>query len=189
VIKAGEAAMCPTCNADLMVHAFPALIAARAVVNPADLKAEPDEATCFYHATKRASATCVDCGRFICALCAVEAPGGVRCPQCLAAPPASTSKPDADQASLANRRVLWDSIALGAATLPVLMVWTALPGSLAAIYISIRYWKRPSSLIPRMKRLRFVVAILLSLVELVLVGVLIWAIIRNGSAQRERVAQ
>ena len=72
VIKAGDSAMCPTCNADLMVRVFPALIASRPVLNPADLTAEADEASCFYHTTKRASSACVECGRFICALCAVE---------------------------------------------------------------------------------------------------------------------
>jgi hypothetical protein len=73
--------------------------------------------------------------------------------------------------------VLWDSVALGAATWPfVILFWPALPGSLATIFIAIRYWKRPTSLVPRMKW-RFMVAILIALAELAFFGFIIFGVV------------
>lgn len=162
VIQAGDSAMCPSCNAGMIIRAFPALVASRPQLNPDDLRIEAGEASCFYHLSKRASASCARCGRFVCALCAVDFDGAVWCPGCLA--DARAGKKDI---RFENRRVLWDSIALSTATLPFfLALWPALPGSLAAIFISIRYWKRPGSLVPRGKW-RFVLAVLISLAELV----------------------
>jgi hypothetical protein len=172
VIKAGDAAMCPSCNASLIVRVFPALLAARPKLNPDDLRIEAGEASCFYHLSKRAAASCAQCGRFVCALCAVDFDGATWCPGCMA--DAQSGK---KHAKLENRRLLWDSIALGAATWPfVTLLWPALPGSLATIFISIRYWKRPTSLVPRMKW-RFVLAILIALAELAFFGFLIYGVV------------
>ena len=78
-------------------------------------------------------------------------------------------------ARLENRRVLWDSIALSVALWPlVLFFWPAAPGSLAAIFISIRYWKRPGSLVPRTKW-RFLAAILIGLAEISLFAFIVYA--------------
>lgn len=162
VIKAGDAAMCPNCNASLVVRAFPALLATRTTLNPEDLRIEAGEASCFYHAGKRAASSCARCGRFVCALCAVDFEGNTWCPGCIA--DAQSGK---KVARLENRRVLWDSIALGVATWPFLVgFWPAIPGSFASIFIAIRYWKRPGSLVPRTKW-RFIVAILVALAEIV----------------------
>jgi hypothetical protein len=174
VIKAGDAAMCPACNAGLTIRVFPALLAPPRELNPDDLRIEAGEASCFYHLSKRAAASCARCGRFVCALCAVEFDGAVWCPGCL-----SDAHAGRKHVRLENRRLLWDSIALGAATWPfVLLLWPALPGSLAAIFISIRYWKRPGSLIPRTKW-RFILAILISLAELVLFAVLVYSFVQG----------
>ena len=80
-------------------------------------------------------------------------------------------------ARLENHRVLWDSIALAVALWPlVLFFWPAAPGSLAAIFISIRYWKRPGSLVPRTKW-RFVAAILSGLAEVCLFIFIVYAFV------------
>jgi uncharacterized paraquat-inducible protein A len=166
VIKAGDDAVCPSCSASLTVRAFPALLTTRPKPDPEDLRIEVGEASCFYHTSKRAASSCARCGRFVCALCAVDFNGSVWCPGCLA-----NAKTGKKLNRLENRRVLWDSIALGTATLPMIAVWPAIPGSLAAIYISIRYWKRPSSLIPR-RKWRFLLAILIALAEVTLFVIL-----------------
>ena len=175
VLKAGNPgndAMCPQCSASLIIRVFPALTATRPTLNPEDLRIEAGEASCFYHLSKRAAASCGHCGRFICALCAVDFDGATWCPGCLA--DAQSGK---KHAKLENRRLLWDSIALGTATWPfIAFFWPALPGSLATIFISIRYWKRPTSLVPRMKW-RFVVAILIALVELAFFGLVVYALV------------
>jgi hypothetical protein len=169
IIKAGDAAMCPSCSASLIVRVFPALLAARPRLNPDDLRIEAGEASCFYHLSKRAAASCAHCGRFVCALCAVDFDGSTWCPGCMA--DAQSGK---KHAKLEHRRLLWDSIALGAATWPfIAFLWPAIPGSLATIFISIRYWKRPTSLVPRLKW-RFALAILIALAELAFFGFVIY---------------
>jgi hypothetical protein len=180
VVKAGDGAMCPSCNADLIVHVFPALLESRSGIDPRDLEIKEDEASCFYHLSKRATETCAHCGRFVCALCTVDFGDAKWCPGCLAS--AWSAK---KHSRLENRRVLWDSIALATATWPlVLIFWPALPGSLAAIFISIRYWKRPTSLIPRIKW-RFIVAILIALTELVFFVAVIAATFIGLAARRQ----
>jgi len=178
VVRAGDAALCPACNASLAIRVFPALLAPAPKLNPDEMRIEAGEASCFYHSEKRAAASCNRCGRFVCALCAVELDGVTWCPGCVA-----DAQSGRKLARLENRRVLWDSIALGVATWPILFWPATLPGSLAAIFISIRYWKRPGSLIPRWKW-RFIAAILIALTELVLLGLFIFAIILGVRARR-----
>jgi hypothetical protein len=177
--NSGNDAICPSCNASLIVRVFPALLAARPKLNPDELRIEAGEASCFYHLNKRAAASCVHCGRFVCALCAVDFDGAIWCPGCMAA-----AQSRRQHVKLENRRILWDSIALAAATWPfVLFFWPALPGSLATIFISLRYWKRPGSLVPRTKW-RFVLAILVALAELAFFVFVFYAISSGIAAAR-----
>jgi hypothetical protein len=50
---------------------------------------------------------------------------------------------------LERGRTLYDSMALMAATLPALTVWFSIFGGPVAVYIAIRYWKRPTSIVRR----------------------------------------
>jgi DNA-directed RNA polymerase subunit RPC12/RpoP len=179
VIKSGDAATCPNCGASLIVRPFPALLALRPTVHPDDLRLEAGEASCFYHVNKRASSTCGRCGRFVCSLCTVEFDSAIWCPGCMADAQAGKK-----HAGLENRRVLWDSIALGTATFPFFMgIWPAAPGSLAAIFISLRYWRSPGSLIPRMKW-RFVLAILIALAEITFMAFVVYSLVQARQARQ-----
>jgi hypothetical protein len=174
VVKARDSAMCPNCNADLMIRVFPALLAARDIVDTRALQIEEGEASCFYHSTKRASASCAQCGRFVCALCAVDFEGKAWCPTCFES---ATSR--RKHRNLENHRILYDSIAFGLVTVPALLYFIpALITAPAAIYVSIRYWKRPTSLIPRWKW-RFPVAILLAMGELALLAIFVYAVVHQ----------
>src|SRR5258708_17163850 len=46
-----------------------------------------------------------------------------------------------------QERTLYDSIALALAIFPLITVWGAGIGGAAAIYVAIRYWKKPGSLV------------------------------------------
>jgi hypothetical protein len=95
------------------------------------------------------------------------------CPGCLEA--SSRKRKGID---FENRRVLYDSVALAFATFPFLLLfWPCIFGAPVALYISIRYWKTPGSILPRTK-IRFLVAILLAISQLVLIGALIYTIAR-----------
>ena len=150
---------CPRCRAPLSVVTFPA-IARPAVAAAPELVAEGAEASCFYHAGKRAVVACDQCGRFLCSLCQVELSGQNWCPYCI-----ELRRTEGKMVNLERRRTLYDNIALVLATLPALMIWPSLISAPMSLFVSIRYWRAPSSIVPRTK-VRFIIAILLSLLEI-----------------------
>ncbi len=163
--------VCPTCITRLSISVFPALYRPTAKIDPQSLLTVEGEATCFEHASKRAVAVCHKCGRFLCALCEVQVAGEIWCPSCLL--PGANSAP---VQALEQRRTLYDSVALALATLPALLVYPPIVTAPISIYLSIRYWKKPSSIVPRGKW-RFVAALLFALLELCLFALGVWSII------------
>lgn len=163
---------CPACASAIEVIAFPALFRGGQVSRSVELSASEDLASCFYHTTKRASVACTRCGKFLCALCSLEVSSEVWCPACL-----SHGAAEKRVAALETRRTLWDTVALGCAVLPTIFfvffyfwIFTA-P---ATIFLSIRYWSRPSSIIPRTK-VRFIVAMLIALLQLTALAFLVYS--------------
>jgi hypothetical protein len=163
-----QAALCPECGAWSIVRVFPALCYAPAGPVSTEAAAE-GEATCFDHPGKRAVASCSNCGRFVCQLCAVEFKGATRCPSCFTAGEYQAWNRSAG-AALENSRVLYDSTALIVALAPLLMwPFTAISAPIA-LYIALRYWNRPLSLVRRW-RWRAVLAAVIALCE---IGGWIW---------------
>lgn len=142
-----------------MVAVFPAITGAASPALPESLGDEA-EAACFYHAQNRASVPCDECGRFLCRLCDLEVDGRHLCPTCLNAG-VTTKKVTAFE----NRRTMYDTIALALSTFPILLFWPVTVSAPMALYYSIRYWRRPLSLVPR-TRVRFVFAVFFALGEL-----------------------
>ena len=66
---------------------------------------------------------------------------------------------------LENRRELYDSRALALAWIPMLTVWFTLITAPMALYMAIRYWKAPGSIIPR-RKWRFILAILIASMQI-----------------------
>jgi hypothetical protein len=136
------------------------------------------EAACFDHPGKRAVAACQQCGRFVCRLCSVEMDGVVYCPSCVAAGAGQARAANADEP-----RTLYDSIAF---TLPLasLVMWPfTIAAAPAALAISILKWKQPLSLVRR-SRWRFVLAIVISLAEILGWIGIITAIVIGARAKR-----
>ena len=162
------------CGSRFHAFPFPALLSQPVSLVASELSASEEEAACFEHASKKAVAACHRCGRFVCALCRMEADGAVWCPTCLVSGLSKYSVP-----TLENQRTLYDSIALGLAALPLCLFYMAVFTGPVALFLAIRYWKRPSSLIPRTKW-RLVVALLLGTLETAaLIGgivLIIWAV-------------
>lgn len=135
-----------------------------------------DDAGCFYHPSKQAAASCDACGRFLCALCDIEMEGKHICFNCMAA-----GKEKKTMKNLENHRVLYDALAIRLAVFPVLIFWfLTFISAPVTLFISIRHWNSPSSIVPRKKKLRFVIAILLSLIQIIGWGVLIFYLIENN---------
>lgn len=155
----GDFTNCPSCHSSVMIRTFPALqknISSRQAENIL-LDAE---AGCFFHPQKKAVAACATCGRFLCSLCDIDFDGGHICASCLEA-----GKKKKKIKNLETHRVLYDGIALSTAILPLLFFWITIITAPISIYIAIRYWRAPTSIIRRTK-VRFVLAILFSGLQL-----------------------
>ncbi len=74
---------CHICGHETSVLPYPACFAPDLVITAADLRREEDDASCFYHESKKAVQSCSQCGRFVCALCSVQVGNDVLCPGCI----------------------------------------------------------------------------------------------------------
>ena len=180
---AREFRACPFCGSETMVLVFPAMFTPAMVPTAAEMAAGIGDATCFYHASKRAAAPCSQCGRFLCKLCSIEFSGATWCPECFEA--GRTRK---RVVNLENQRTLHDSIALALATWPVLfMYYPSLFTAPAALFLSIVYWNRPTSIVRRHPKFRLVLAVIFSLIQIAAGIALIIFIVyqfRKGVLQR-----
>jgi hypothetical protein len=118
------------------------------------------ESSCFYHPAKKAAIACESCGRFLCALCDVDWNGQHICPACL-----ESGRTKGKLKNLETKRFLYDGIAFGLATLPLLIFYLTPLTAPIAIYVAIRYWNAPSSVIPRTKA-RFIFAIIIATLQI-----------------------
>lgn len=160
-----EPAGCPGCGNLLEVRVFPALFRRIAPGKTGETVLEESESSCFYHPEKKAVLPCEACGRFMCALCDCELDGQHLCPNCL-----DTGKKRGKITSLENHRTLYDSMALTLAVLPILTIFGScfvIVTSPVAIYLAIRHWNTPTSVVRRSKW-RFVAAIIFGALSLLI---------------------
>ncbi len=140
----GSVVRCPACDNAIQVEVFPAFFKPVGAGRAAETLIEEGVSSCFYHEQKKAVVPCDACGRFLCALCDLDFNGRHLCPACLQA-----GKKKGDLPELENRRTVYDSAALSAALLPLLMWPLTLVTAPLAIVLAILSFFRPSSLIPR----------------------------------------
>jgi hypothetical protein len=160
-------AHCPNCNTQIWTEVFPALFTGTAPGQAGENIAIDTESSCFYHPSKKAAVACQSCGRFLCSLCDVEFNGQHLCSACIEKG-ATRGKLE----RLQNERVRYDDIALILAVLPVVLIiffWISFITAAAAIFITVRYWNAPRSVIYPSKW-RFVVAITVASLELAVWG-------------------
>jgi len=146
---------CPSCHVPITIDVFPAFYRGFRPGKEGETLID-DQASCFYHPQKRAVIPCDHCGRFLCALCDVEFGGRHLCPACLEA-----GKKKGRIVNLDRHRVLYDGVALRVALFPMITVWFTILTAPIAIYLSIRHWNSPMSVIRRSK-VRFILAIVVS---------------------------
>jgi hypothetical protein len=153
-------APCPACGAPLQIEVFPALFRKISVGQNGEAILVEGESSCFYHPQKKAVRPCDGCGRFLCALCDCELHGQHFCPACLEA-----GKSKGKIKSLDSQRTLYDSVALSLTIYPLLIFYFSIITAPAALFIAIRYWKAPQSILHRTK-IRFIAAIILSTLQI-----------------------
>jgi hypothetical protein len=150
---------CPGCGQPVDATVFPAIEARRAGALPEAVVADT-EASCFYHPSSRASVPCDECGRFLCSLCDIEIDSRHLCPVCFQSGFRANRL-----AVVETQRTMYDTIALTLATLPAVLFWPAIITGPAALWVTIRRWRAPGSVVPR-TRIRFYLAVLFGLAEI-----------------------
>lgn len=156
VINTYSMVACPSCEGLLRADVYPALYRKIPTGHSGESLQIDKEAGCFYHPRKKAVVPCSVCGRFVCALCDVAINDQHLCPTCF-----EKGKSKRKIKNLENRRTCYDSIALAVATLSMLIYWFTIFTAPLVMYLTIRHWNSPSSIIPRTK-IRFVMAFIIA---------------------------
>lgn len=151
---------CPACKELIRADVYPALFRELPSGHTGDPLQVDKEAGCFYHPGKKAVIACTACGRFLCALCDVELNDQHLCPACL-----EKGKTKRKIKNLENHRVCYDKIALFVALVSMLFIWFTIFAAPIVLYMVIRYWNAPNSIIPRTK-IRFILAFGLACVQM-----------------------
>lgn len=157
--NSGEFHKCTNCLSVLKSELFNAFYRPVSQGQTGELVQEQGQAECFYHPGKKAVVPCSSCGRLLCALCEIPFDGRSLCTNCL------QSGRDKQQIhSLEKSRFLYDSLALHLAFWPIAFVvfyYFTIITAPAVIYVVLRYWNAPTSILPRSK-FRFILALLLA---------------------------
>ncbi len=160
VFNKDSSVTCPVCFADMYAFAFPALLKPIAQSKPGEQILLADDAGCFYHQQKKAVVACEYCGRFLCGLCDIDFNGQHLCATCIEAGRKKKSLKNVE-----NRRVLYDDMALAFAILPLISFFFTVITAPIAIFLAIRHWNTPTSIIPRKSKVRMLVAIGIALMQ------------------------
>ncbi|HEY3741990.1 MAG TPA: RDD family protein [Bryobacteraceae bacterium] len=167
--------LCPGCSTPVQALVFPAYSRSLGDSTPG-VKTVEGEAGCYYHDGNRATASCEECGRFLCPVCDLDTGSRRLCPNCLNQHLASGRPTE-----FVQRSTLYDSIALTLALVPnlfLLTIYLTFFTAPIAIGFTIWSWKKQGSITPRTKW-RYVVALLVSSVNLLFI-LLIMALLTAG---------
>lgn len=162
VVNTPDLSACPTCGVGLQAVVFPSFLKPPETGKPAETILVDGEASCFYHPQKKAVIPCNHCGRFLCSLCDIEFESQHLCPRCI-----DDSRRQGKMDSLQNKRTLYDDIAISLSLLPIalpLFFFFSVFTAPAAIYVCFRYWKTPTSVLPR-SRARYVIALIFAFLQ------------------------
>jgi hypothetical protein len=160
VVAAGAGAqtmVCSRCALPADVLLFPALY--RPDENrQASTRALSGDATCFNHPERQALSVCETCGRMLCGLCQIDFNTRTLCAACL--------HREHDAARRGGKgfdaqRFRYDHIAFVVTVISPLIWYVSFATAAYALYLTIRHWRTPVSLLP-FSRWRFVVASLLA---------------------------
>lgn len=158
-IGTSDMTVCPSCKLRFQLVVFPAFLKESRPISSIDILPNQNEASCYNHPGKKAETICSVCGKFLCALCDIEWENHHYCPSCLAIQKQNIMAFD-------TQRIRYDKISLFLAVFPIFFVFLTIITAPVALYIGIRYWKRPSSIVQQV-RPRFFIAILLSSLQII----------------------
>jgi hypothetical protein len=152
---------CDQCGSRYSIEVFPALHRSRPSASAGGRIVEDTEASCFYHERRRAVVACEGCGRFLCALCDMDHGGAHYCPSCL-----EVGRRQGEFHTLESSRMRYDRLAMNLAIVPLLLWPLTCLTAPTALYLVIRYWRQPVSVVPS-RKLGFAVAGAFAILEII----------------------
>lgn len=179
LFRQGGTVPCPICKCIVHALMLPALYKSPLHAPPSlpNDRPAPGEATCFYNPGRRATKGCDHCGVFISDAWAAQWGSQTVCLKCLEELRSKNS-----DTRFESKRTLWDNVALSFSIGPwilavaLLMTLALYPFAImvimltfltapAAIFVALRYWNAPRSMVPR-GRGRLVWAAMLGVLQL-----------------------
>ncbi|MDI6775578.1 MAG: hypothetical protein QME60_09390 [Verrucomicrobiota bacterium] len=155
--------ICPSCGVELVAAVFPALFRPAEKGRVGERVQLDDEASCFYHPGKKAVTGCENCGRFLCGLCEIKLADRLLCSACI-----ESGKQQETIEPLRARRALYDNIAISLAVYPMVVppfIYFTFLTAPVALFLAIRHWKTPQSIVPASK-VKAAIAVLLAGLQL-----------------------
>lgn len=142
LLNATDQRTCPECKRLLLVKVFPAFRREMPKGKVGERLGTESEASCFFHSSKRALVSCDGCGRFLCGLCDLEVNNKHLCPPCLEAGAKKGRISD-----LESERLDYNHLVFYVALLPLIAWPITLVTAPAALYMGVRHWNSPRSLV------------------------------------------
>lgn len=164
---------CPNCGKKILVDLFPAVLSSFRKGEKAETIMESAHSSCLNHPDKAAVTICEECGAYLCSLCDLEVEGRHICPNCL-----KNSKEKIK--SLKTDAVLYDDIVLSVSVISFVLFYFAILSAPFVIVYSIMKWNKVNVPYRRRSKLRFLIAISISILQLVGIGALAVYIISKG---------
>lgn len=164
VVNTPSLVPCPACQTLLLTRVFPAYFrASTAEEQRQETLGSDEDASCFFHPSKKAVVPCGNCGRFLCGLCDLAIDGHHLCPTCVEA---SRGKDGGTAKLFVREHIRHDYRALTLAVLGTVIPYISLLTAPISIYYATRYWKTPlEAMVPR-GHVRQIIALLLCVIQL-----------------------
>ena len=164
---------CPTCKNRIKLTLFPSFYSQEKSEQKVSDITNTEDASCFFHANKKANFICQQCGRFICNLCNVGTKTKPLCSACF-----NENLTQKKKVEYESSRILWDDIALVLAFWPIFTISFTLITAPAAFFMVIFTWKKKTSIVPRSVT-RKILALVLSSTQIFLWFLLFYFVINN----------
>ena len=131
-----------------------------------------EHASCFFHPEKLAVIHCEECGVFLCSLCDIEIEGKHLCSKCI-------KKQSDNFETLRNSAILYDSILLTMAVIPIFLFWPVIITAPLTIFGCFYYRKKIKT--PYKRNLwRLYTALVIATLQIVGIIALITFLITKG---------
>ncbi len=160
-MNTGAYESCSSCGTKSRVDVFPAVKTDASSVVQEQVIVD-DDAGCYYHPKKKAVVHCASCGRFLCSLCDVEMDDEHICFSCM-----ESGKKKSKLKDIETGRTIYDGFALRLSILPVLAWPFTVVTAPLTLFLVIKYWNAPTSIVGRTK-IRFIAAFIIALAQVVL---------------------